>query len=86
MQGGHDVWIVPTAAVVRDFSDGVVPAKCRAVSTVTGHRVQRIAYRHYPRSQRDGGAGQSIGVPLAIPALVVPTDHRQRDVVVQERS
>jgi hypothetical protein len=60
---------------VGDLLAGLVEGDGLAVGAVGGHGVEGVGDREHPRPGRDGVAGQTGRVALAVPALVVAADH-----------
>jgi hypothetical protein len=53
-----------------EFFDGDFGAHCFAVGAGRGHRLERVAYEHDSRGERDLLAEQVVGVAFAVHPLV----------------
>src|SRR5205823_13573438 len=74
----HDhPWVELAAGLGDDLAPGVLPGHGPAVGTVARHRVERIGNREDSGSYGNVGAGPSVRVAVAVPALVVRTDDFQ---------
>src|SRR5262249_57118925 len=60
-----------------DFVDGVRPRLLAAVRAVARDRVERVGDGEHARAERNLVAAERVGIPAAVPALVVRTHHRQ---------
>jgi hypothetical protein len=83
-EGVQAAWVEMGAAAGFQVPQGTVWRPGRPVGTVGGERVPHVGDSHDAGKQRDLLAGKAIGVALAVLALMVRADHRQR--VTQRRS
>ena len=68
------LWVEMGARVALQFFDGGIVGQGLAVRAIGGHGVVGVGHREDARLSRDFFAGQSIGIPLAVPAFVVVVD------------
>src|SRR5215204_3154688 len=74
----HDTGIELGPRVLLDLPEGGFPGDAVTVGPGTDHRIERVGHRDYPCYQGYVLAAQPVGISVAVEALVMVLDDRQR--------
>ena len=75
-RGGDDTAVKLRSGVLLELCDRGLARDRVVIGAVARHRVERVADRDDPRSERDRLAGEAVGIPGAVDALVRRADER----------